>query len=371
MSEDITMRLPSTKKLKKIRAKFGEDDWFFPRIRLGKKPKFEVPVHGGDEDDVETVKRFYCVVLVAKKNFFLSDEDKEKGKEPKEKRALYLLRDTMVMPELYYVSPTGLLNWKKFVKPLVDDDQKYFEVLCEVTAEAVNNSKNGYSWSKPVFTAIRPLTEEELAHVDIMRELVNGRVKDYEENSELDAAEEKALAVDKKKPVDPLDDDDDDDDEEDTKKSSKKSKAKDDDDDDEDDGKKSKKSKSKSKAKDEDDDDDDEDTKKSSKKSKKSKDEDDDDDEEDTKKSKAKSKKSKDEDDDDDDEDDKKSKAKSKKSKDEDDDDDEEDTKKSKAKSKSKKKKSDDDDDDEDDGKKSKGRAGYPDLSEDDDDDDL
>jgi hypothetical protein len=350
MSEDITMRLPSTKKLKKIRAKFGEDDWFFPRIRLGKKPKFEVPVHGGDEDDVETVKRFYCVVLVAKKNFFLSDEDKEKGKEPKEKRALYLLRDTMVMPELYYVSPTGLLNWKKFVKPLVDDDQKYFEVLCEVTAEAVNNSKNGYSWSKPVFTAIRPLTEEELAHVDIMRELVNGRVKDYEENSELDAAEEKALAVDKKKPVDPLDDDDDDDDEEDTKKSSKKSKTKDDDDDDEDD-KKSKKSKSKSKAKDEDDDDDD--------------------DEEDTKKSKAKSKKSKDEDDDDDDEDDKKSKAKSKKSKDEDDDDDEEDTKKSKSKSKSKKKKSDDDDDDEDDGKKSKGRAGYPDLSEDDDDDDL
>ena len=252
MSDDVKLRLPSDKKMEQIREVLEEDeDWRFGRIKMdGKKPRFELPAPTSDEpDNVEIEKTFLGVVIVAQKNFYQSDEDKEAGNEPKEKRALYVIRVGKYMPELMYVSPTALRNWKYFAKEVVTSDKQYYEVLCEFTAEQIKGKQ--YTWSKPKFAIARTLTEEELAHVLTMRELVLARVKEYENNSELDDYEEKALSVDKKRKDDDEESipkrqraavEDDDDDDEDTKKSSKKSSKskKDDDDDDEDEKPKSK-----------------------------------------------------------------------------------------------------------------------------------
>jgi len=320
MSDVVKLRIPSNKKLEQIREVLEEDeDWRFGRIKMdGKKPRFELPAPTSDEpDNVEIEKTFLGVVIVAQKNFYQSDEDKENGNEPKEKRALYVVRVGKYMPELMYVSPTALRNWKYFAKEVVTSDKQYYEVLCEFTAEQIKGKH--YTWSKPKFAIARTLTEEELAHVLTMRELVLARVKEYENNSELDDYEEKALSVDRKRR---------DDDEESIPKRQRAAVEDDEDDEDEKPRKKSKK--------------DDEDEEKPKKKSKK--DDEDDEDEKPRKKSKK----------DDEDDEDEKPRKKSKK-----DDEDEKPRKKSKK---------DDEDDDDEDKPKSKGRAGYPDLDADDDD---
>lgn len=198
MSDDLKLKIPSDTKMVQITEVLGEDeDWRFGRIKIdGKKPRFELPAPTKDEpDNVEIEKMFYGVVLVAKKNFYQSDEAKEAGEEPKEKRALYILRVGKYMPELMYVSPTAIRNWKYFAKEIVTSNRNYYEVLCEFSAEQIRGKQ--FTWSKPTFKIARTLTEAEAAHVQILRELVLARAKEYEDNKELDKYEDTALSVDR------------------------------------------------------------------------------------------------------------------------------------------------------------------------------
>ena len=207
MTEDLLkVRLPSEARLEKIREVLAEDeDWRFGRVKLmTPKPKFELPAPTDEKPDhTEIETKFYAVVLVARKNFYLSDEDKEAGKEAKEKRALYILRCGRNMPELMYVSNSAILNWKRFAKEVVQNNSTYYGVVCEITAEVIKGKK--YTWSKPKFAIARTLNEAEAAHILTMRELVAGRVTEYEDNAELDKYEEEALSVDRSKPVDSVD----------------------------------------------------------------------------------------------------------------------------------------------------------------------
>ena len=199
-TEAVKLKLPSSTKMERIREALTEDeDWRFGRIKMeGKKPRFELPAPTSDEpDNVEIQKTFCGVVLVAKKNFYQSDEDKEAGNEPKEKRALYIIRVGKYMPELLYVSPTAIRNWKYFAREVVQSGKSYYEVMCEFTAEQIKGKQ--YTWSKPKFAIARTLTEDEAAHVKIIRELVSARASEYEDNAELDKYEDEALSVDKSK----------------------------------------------------------------------------------------------------------------------------------------------------------------------------
>jgi hypothetical protein len=343
--DDEMLKILSQTGMERLRELLEEDEDFrFPTIKLNrsKSPKYELPepIKGGDRDNIESESTFKAVVLVARKNFYQSDEDKEEGKEAKEKRVLYVLRPGKRVPERIFISPTSLRNWKSFCKSVIDREGTYYGFMCEFSAEHVAPAKSKYKWNKAKFEIDRRLTDEEMAHVEEVRALVDKRVKVYEDDSELDKYEDEAMGLRKG-----------DDDEEVDKHSSKRRRDIEEDDDEDPKagkpGKKgAKKSESKKKAKD---DDDDEDEKPKSKK--KSSDDDDDEDE----KPKSKKKAS----DDDDDDEDEKPKSKKKAS---DDDDDEDEKPKSK-------KKSSDEDDDEDEKPKSKKKDGYPDLDDDDDED--
>ena len=322
-----------TTKLEQLRETItADEDFRFSRIKLdSKKTRFELPAPTRDDpDNTEIVKTFQAVVILAKKNFYRSDEDKEAGKEAKEKRALYLIRLGRFAPELLYVSPTALANWKKLCKAVSElkGDTPYFGVLVNVSAELIQGKQ--YTWTKPLFAVERKLTADELAHVEDMRLIVDERLAQWEVDTELDSYEEKALAVDKGKAAD---DDDDIDEADNSSKERKSRRAEIEDDEDDTPAAPAKNGKKKSKASDEDDDDE-----KPAKKSKsKAPDEDDDDDEKPAKKSKA--------------------------SEEEDDDDE-----KPAKKSKSKKSDEDDDDDEKPAKKKSEKKAGYPSLDDDDED---
>jgi hypothetical protein len=203
MSEEtLKLKLPTAAKLEQIREALVEDeDWRFGRIKIdGKKPRYELPAPTReDADNVEIAKEFHGVVLVAKKNFYQSDEDKEAGKEKREKRALYVLRTGKYLPELMYISPTALQNWRMFVKQVVENDLGYFDVLVEFTAEQVKSRTTGFVWSKAKFSIVRSLTEEERTHVATMRELVLSRVQEYEDSDKLAEYEERALKADRVK----------------------------------------------------------------------------------------------------------------------------------------------------------------------------
>ena len=204
MSEDtLKLKIPTTEtKMERIREALQEDeDWRFGKIKLdGKKPRFELPAPTSDEpDNVDISATFHGVVLVAKKNFYQSDEDKEAGKDAKEKRALYILRTGKYMPELMYVSPTALRNWFTFVKNVVDNNLNYFDVMVEVSAEQVKSKNTGFVWSKPKFAIARSLSEEEQTYIATLRDWVLSRVQEYEDTANLAKYEEQALSVDKPK----------------------------------------------------------------------------------------------------------------------------------------------------------------------------
>jgi hypothetical protein len=107
------------------------------------------------------------------------------------------------MPELMYVSHSAILNWKRFAKEVVQNSSTYYGVVCEITAEVVKGKE--YTWAKPKFAIARTLNEAEANHILFMRELVAGRVTEYEDNAELDKYEDEALSVDRTKPVDRVD----------------------------------------------------------------------------------------------------------------------------------------------------------------------
>jgi hypothetical protein len=321
------LKILGPKGMEKLRCLLEEDeDWRFPTIKLNrsKSPKYELPEPTEDDrDNVEAEPTFKAVVLVARKNFYQSDEDKEEGKEAKEKRVLYVLRPGKKVPERIFISPTGLRNWKGFCKAVVEADGQYFTFMCEFSAEHVAPAKSKYQWNKAKFDVDRRLTDEEIAYVEEVRALVDKRVKVYEDESELDKYEDQAMGISRGR----------DDDDAVDRHSAKRRKDIEDDDEDEPKAKKPGKRSSKKK--------------------------DDDDDEDEPKGKSGKSGKSKKDDDDEDD--DPPAKKKSKK-----DDDDEDDDPPAKKKSKK------DDDDDEDDdppANKKSGKAGYPDLDDDDDED--
>jgi hypothetical protein len=348
-------------KMEALRENILEDpDFRLPRIKLdGKKPRYELPMPvKGDPDNCEIEPSFMGVVLLAKKNFYQSDEDKEAGNDPKEKRALYVLRLGRYVPDLFYISPTAVRNWKYFVRDIVKGGHEYFGVLVEFSAEAVKGAK--YTWSKPKFSVVRTLTEAEYAHVTELRDIVNERVSQWEADADLDKYEDEALAVDhtgdrivetddvrqiKKRQADVEDDDE----SPASPVSGKKSKSKPKEDEEEEE----KPRKSSSRKQEEDDDEDEPKAKKSSK----SKVAEDDDEDEPKKKKSSKSKAA--EDDEDEDEEPKKKSSKSKVDDDEDDDE-------PKAKKSSKSKVAEDEDDDEPKAKKGK-KGSYPSLDDDDD----
>jgi len=175
-----------------------EEDFRFPRIKLdSRKPRYELPMPvKGDPDNCEIEPSFQGVVLLAKKNFYQSDEDREAGKDPKEKRALYILRLGRYVPDLFYISPTAVRNWKYFVRDVVKGGYEYFGVLVEFSAEVVRGDK--YTWSKPKFSVVRTLTDEEYAHVTELRDIISERVSQWEADADLDKYEDEALSVDRK-----------------------------------------------------------------------------------------------------------------------------------------------------------------------------
>lgn len=198
IAEEDLLRIPSPKKMQALTELLQDDEDFrFPRIKLHReKPKYELPEPTAeDRDNFEMRGIFKATILVARKNFFQSDEDKAAGKDPKEKRALYVLRPGKVTPELVYVNPTSLKAWKMFVKQVMTSGQQYYSVLCEFSAEHVKSAKSGYSWNKMNFKIDRTLTAEELEHVEAIRQLVDARVKTYEDDSDLDKFEDEALGI--------------------------------------------------------------------------------------------------------------------------------------------------------------------------------
>ena len=270
--DDEKLRIPSASLMERLTELLRDDEDFrFPTLKLNrnKKPRFELPEHNKeDRDNIETSPSFKAVIVVARKNFYQSDEDKEKGRDAKEKRVLYVLRPGKVTPERIFISPTALRNWKGFCAACSKNGQRFYEVICEFSAEHVDPAKSEFAWNRAKFAIDRPLTTEEQEHVMAVRTLVDERVKVYEDDSDLDKAEAEQLGL-------PRGDDDDDG----AEKHSKK-RRRDLEDDDDDEPKKGKKPGAKA-GKKSDDDDDDAPAKKTGKKS------DDDDDDPPVKKGKA------------------------------------------------------------------------------------
>lgn len=275
---DKTIKIPSAKKLNTIREILVEDEEFrFPRVKLDRdKPRYHLPEPLEDDDEnVEIAPTFRAVVLLARKNFYQSEEDKKAGKEKKEKRELYILREGEYLPEMVYVNPTSLRPWREFLAPIVQSGREYAHVLVEFGAEKVASKTTGFKWQKFTFKEVRSLSEEEIEYVNELREMVSGRVRTYVDDDALADIEDQALGEVKPK----VDDDED----EDPKKHSAKAKSRIENDDDEDEEPPKKKRKSE---------DEDEDLPKKKKKSE-------DDEDEDLPKGKSKAKELDDEDEDD------------------------------------------------------------------------
>lgn len=193
-----TIRVPSPAKQQALNALLTEDEDFrFPKIKLNKneKPRFEVLAPTAeDRDNIDLVRSFKAVVLIARKNFYQGDEEKARGEDPKEKRALYVLRTGKVTPELTYVSPSALRNWKAFCKEVVTSGHEgYWAVLCEFGAEHVKGKQ--FTWNKPTFKVSRTLTAEEREYVVELRAILDRHIRDYVDDSELDKYEDEASGV--------------------------------------------------------------------------------------------------------------------------------------------------------------------------------
>lgn len=189
------LRIPSPRKLVALTELLRDDEDFrFPRIKLNRdKPRYELSEPTPDDrDNFETASTFTACIVVVRKNFYQSEEDKEAGKEPVEKRAMYVVRLGKITPELIYVSPTSLKNWKMFAKNVVTSGQYPHTVLCEFSAERVKSQK-GYTWNKMKFAMARSLTKEELAYIEDLKIIIEARVRSYEDETDLDKYEDEAL----------------------------------------------------------------------------------------------------------------------------------------------------------------------------------
>lgn len=196
MSTD-SVRIANATQAERMREIFTEDEDFrMPRIKLDRdKPRFHIAAPTKEDPEAtESTPSFKGVIVLVRKNYYQSEEDKEEGKDPKEKRALYIVRNGKIMPEVLYISPTALRNWKQFVASLVRSGQNYYTVMTEFAAEQAHSKNTGYKWMKPTFKEVRTLTEEEQSQVEATRELVDARIREYESMDELDNLEEQALS---------------------------------------------------------------------------------------------------------------------------------------------------------------------------------
>ena len=195
---ESTLNIPGPKRAARIVSNITNEEFRFAAIKAQKsKPKWDV-TNPEDPDDTVSTKVVEVVILIARPNFYLSKEDKEKGKEAVEKRRLIVLRTDEMLPEQLYVSHSALRNWKSYCKALLNGEDHFMTVLTAVHLEM--NTYNGFTWPKPVFNKVRSLTDDEQTYINALAAVVDARVGEYEETGDLDAAEA-ALVNRGKKPA--------------------------------------------------------------------------------------------------------------------------------------------------------------------------
>lgn len=196
-NDEPKVRIGTANQMERARIALTEDEDFrFQKVKLnkGEKPRFEIAAPTNEDPDaILTPKTITCVVALARKNFYQSEDDKKADKPAKEKRALYIIRDEKILPDVLYVSPTSLKVWQKFVYDMKLKERAYHEVLVEIGGEHVKSKTTGFDWNKLTFKEIRPLTAEEHTQVQAIAELVLAKVKVYESSDEYAAAEEEAI----------------------------------------------------------------------------------------------------------------------------------------------------------------------------------
>lgn len=207
MSDAIVIKVPGAERQAAVKELLLNEEGFkFSTLKLNReRPRYEIPKPtAADKDNIELVQSFNAVVLVVRKNFYQSDEDKEAQREGKEKRTLYILREGRITPERIFISPTSLVEWKKIVKQVAQSEQAYYGVVLEFGAEHVKSQKSGFAWNKVKFGVTRSLTEAELEYVIELRQWVDTRVGEYDQDQDLDKYEEEAVFGNKKadKPAD-------------------------------------------------------------------------------------------------------------------------------------------------------------------------
>ena len=207
------LRIPNAANREVVRQRLIEDEDFrIPKIKLGTDdpPRFTIPAPTEDDpDNILSAKGFTAVVVAARPNLF---KDKNKPEEePKERRALYIVRAGNVngetgktdggsyLPDLIYASPSSLRPWKEFCallspkfpnmkSPVVPKGTPYQHVLVRFTGKRVKTDK--FTWNKLEFTPIRVLDEKEIAWITELTPMVEGSIRTYETNDSLDAAED-------------------------------------------------------------------------------------------------------------------------------------------------------------------------------------
>lgn len=207
------LRIPNAANREVVRTRLIEDEDFrISKIKLGtdEPPRFTIPAPTEDDpDNILSAKGFTAVVVAARPNFF---KDKNKPEEePKERRALYIVRAGTVntetgkteggsyLPDLIYASPSSLRPWKEFCallspkfpnmkSPVVAKGTPYQHVLVRVTGTRVKTDK--FTWNKLEFTPVRVLDEKEIAWITELIPMVEGSIRTYETNDSLDAAED-------------------------------------------------------------------------------------------------------------------------------------------------------------------------------------
>ncbi len=194
-AKQILVKIPSTEKKAALVDILENDENFnFARISIDKDtPTFQwLNPTEDNEFNKDSATSFYAVVLLARKNNYQSPEDREAGKEVKEKRELYILRAGKLIPEKLYVSATSVRNWQYYCAAVKNTNSQYFYTFCKFSVNHVKGKL--YTWNAPKFEISRTLTEDERTYIDELRPLVASRVKQYVTEEQLAACEDEVLS---------------------------------------------------------------------------------------------------------------------------------------------------------------------------------
>ena len=207
MSELI--KVPGPRNLAKLESILNEDTEFrFKGIKVSKNfTKYELLNPTEDDDtNVDLVPVFRGVIVFFKKaTTFLNKEEKEAGKEAKECREVYVLRegDKVRVPERFYVSPSALKDWKRLMNELREKfgtSQCYNQVLIEFSVKHIKGT--AYQWNSPVFKVLHKLNDVQVEYTTKLHDLVASRVARYAFDDVNDDAENEALGIPTKPEVD-------------------------------------------------------------------------------------------------------------------------------------------------------------------------